>query len=74
MLKPMNEFLFSVYQIQLNCCSYSYLFVYYSFRFKHPNPEDPKEVPGGYLSDINEVQLDSYNLFFVLIVSIGYRL
>jgi len=24
-------------------------------RFKHPNPEDAKEVPGGYLSDISEV-------------------
>lgn len=24
-----------------------------SFRFKHPNPEDANEVPGGFLSDIN---------------------
>jgi len=29
----------------------------YDKLFKHPNPEDPKEVPGGYLSDINEDSL-----------------
>ena len=26
------------------------------FRFLHPNPEDSKEVPGGFLSDINPVR------------------
>lgn len=25
----------------------------YIFRFKHKNPEDPNEVPNGFLSDIN---------------------
>jgi hypothetical protein len=28
---------------------------YVSFSFFHPNPDDPKEVPGGFLSDINKV-------------------
>ena len=27
------------------------------YRFNHPNPEDPKEVPGGWLSDINKNSL-----------------
>jgi len=29
----------------------------YKKLFKHPNPEDPREVPGGYLTDINEDSL-----------------
>merc|ERR1712059_19693 len=29
----------------------------YDRLFKHPNPENPVEVPGGYLSDINEDSL-----------------
>ncbi|XP_066933052.1 glutamine--tRNA ligase-like [Clytia hemisphaerica] len=29
----------------------------YNKLFKHPNPEDPKEVPGGYLTDISEDSL-----------------
>jgi glutaminyl-tRNA synthetase len=27
------------------------------FRFLHENPEDPKEVPGGWLTDINKNSL-----------------
>ena len=25
----------------------------YSRLFKHPNPEDPEEVPGGFLTDVD---------------------
>jgi len=32
----------------------------YDRLFKHPSPEDPKEVPGGYLTDINENSLTVY--------------
>ena len=27
--------------------------VYIFFSFQHKNPEDPNEVPGGFLSDVN---------------------
>lgn len=27
------------------------------YRFQHKNPEDPAEVPGGFLSDLNPVGL-----------------
>lgn len=30
-------------------------------RFNHANPEDPKEVPGGWLSDINKNTLKVIN-------------
>ena len=29
-------------------------------RFLHKNPEDPSEVPGGFITDINPVCLPSY--------------
>jgi hypothetical protein len=29
--------------------------MFFVFSFLHPNPDDPKEVPGGFLSDINPV-------------------
>jgi glutaminyl-tRNA synthetase len=32
----------------------------YERLFKHPSPEDPKEVPGGYLTDINDNSLTVY--------------
>lgn len=32
-----------------------YQYVCGLFRFSHENPEDPKEVPKGFLSDINPV-------------------
>jgi hypothetical protein len=28
-----------------------------NFRFFHKSPEDPSEVPGGFLTDINEVRM-----------------
>ena len=34
-------------------------------RFHHENPEDPKEVPGGWLSDINKEALKVINNVFV---------
>ncbi|XP_065673354.1 glutamine--tRNA ligase isoform X2 [Hydra vulgaris] len=37
----------------------------YDRLFKHPNPEDPKEVPGGFLSDINENSLQVIKNAFV---------
>jgi len=33
----------------------------YERLFKHPSPEDPKEVPGGFLTDINQKSLTVYN-------------
>jgi len=33
--------------------------------FLHPNPEDPKEVPGGFLSDINPDSLETYENAYV---------
>ena len=35
-------------------------------RFKHKNPEDPAEVPGGFLTDINEVRKYFINLSLYL--------
>ena len=32
-----------------------YLSIFSLFSFLHPNPEDKKEVPNGFLSDINPV-------------------
>lgn len=37
----------------------------YDRLFKHPNPEDPREVPGGFLSDISENSLTVYSDAYV---------
>lgn len=29
--------------------------LHFDYRFQHKNPEDPAEVPGGFLSDLNPV-------------------
>lgn len=39
------------------------IFKYFCWRFKHKNPEDPNEVPGGFLTDCNPDSLKSVNAF-----------
>ena len=38
-------------------CSSVYTVCVSIFSFMHPNPEDPAEVPNGFLSDINPVSI-----------------
>lgn len=40
---------------------YKYLCIF--FRFKHKNPEDPSEVPGGFLSDCRTDTLKVVNAY-----------
>ena len=40
----------------MNACT---VYMIFYLRFLHPNPEDPKEAPGGFLTDINEVTIPS---------------
>jgi glutaminyl-tRNA synthetase len=42
-------------------------------RFNHPNPEDPKEVPGGWLSDVNKDSVRIINNAFVDVSVLGAK-
>ena len=45
--------LFSNWGVQLQN---AIMFVFFSTSFKHESPEDPKQVPGGFVSDCNTVR------------------
>lgn len=44
------------YEMGIACCGCpAQSDLYFGYRFQHKNPEDPAEVPGGFLSDLNPV-------------------
>lgn len=53
----LNALMFAPFSaaFQIRCLHITRHFCFHCYRFRHKNPEDPNEVPGGFITDCNKV-------------------